>query len=148
MRKLLRREYYLLQERLGCFFLGFIGMRLYMIFVLPFLKLIPFLLPAIENEALHHYHFGVALIMIAFVLKLRKRQSMWLTFTGLGIVAEEIMVILTQLGMGHVPKYMGVGDYLYQMTTLIICAVVLIRRYRKRQSLSIPAVQEELITIS
>ena len=63
------------------------------------------------NDQLHHYHLGLILILISFLLYKRKYVK-FLGAVGLGILLEEWIVVLKDLGVKTGQIYLTVTDFI------------------------------------
>ena len=64
----------------------------------------------IVNDPFHHYHFGLALIVLAVLLR-KHRKALFLVAIGLGIFLEEWVVFLKDLGLSTNNAYLTKTDF-------------------------------------
>ena len=65
---------------------------------------------SIVNDPIHHYHLGLALIVLAVLLR-KHRKAMFLAAIGLGIFLEEWVVFLKDLGLSTNNAYLTKTDF-------------------------------------
>ena len=98
--------------------ISIITTRAYIISI-PFIIRDPAVLQSLINDPYHHYHIGLLLIFLSYLLR-HHRQIKWLLPVGLGIFLEELPVILDDLGLHTLKFYQNGWDVVIVFVLILI----------------------------
>jgi hypothetical protein len=84
--------------------------RVYVLLLIQFLSHYPETLSQIQNDSIHHYYGGLVSLAAGLFLKTGLFKNI-LVFGGIGVILEEGMIILEQIGLIQQHMYLSLIDY-------------------------------------
>jgi hypothetical protein len=93
--------------------------RAYVIILILVLQAYPETLQAVQSDNIHHYYGGLVSIMIGLILYRTKYRNFFV-YGGIGVLIEEIMIILEQFGLLKTHLYLSSVDYLTFISILLL----------------------------
>lgn len=94
--------------------LTILGTRLYVLSLFYFFRHRHDLIAIIINDPFHHYHLGLLFLLLSF-LGPKRIRSLRLTAFGLGIILEELPVLMVNLGLVKTNYYLTGWDLIFSL---------------------------------
>jgi hypothetical protein len=108
--------------------------RVYVLLLIQILSHYPEALSQVQNDSIHHYYGGVVSLAVGLFLKRGLIKNI-LVFGGIGVILEEGMIILGQIGLIQQHMYLSLIDYTI-FAGIIISLLLYIKTKESRATLS------------